>query len=99
MGYSCCPRGQLRAGCKTVHNINKVRITRNITEFVYTFLHKMPWLGCKLCVFFVLDFIYTFDTMLVDFLNIKHFSSSEDVKCVCEYCTLIKRQFICDIDF
>ena len=65
----------------------------------------MPWMGHFLqtlivhCFRFILLIVTCFfTTILVDFLNIKHFSSSEDVKCVCEYCTLIKRQ-VCDIDF
>ena len=89
MRYSCCPRGQLTAVCKTVHNIIKVKITRNITEFSYTFVHKMPWLENFLqtlyvhCFRFILLIVTCyFTTMLVDFLNIKHFSPSEDVKCV-----------------
>ena len=89
MWYSCRPRGQLTAVCKTVHNIVKVRITRNITEFSYTFVHKMPWLENFLqtlyvhCFRFILLIVTCyFTTMLVDFLNIKHFSPSEDVKCV-----------------
>ena len=75
-------------------NCTQHRRSEDNSKYYRVFLYfcswnALPWLGhflqtlCVHCFRFILLIVTCFfTTMLVDFLNIKHFSPSEDVKCV-----------------